>query len=227
MRKIVIYSWLCILVCVALGLWTWSNLPVLETYPVHWNAEGKPDRFGSKSEVMFALTLLPCAALFSFLLFVLIPKIEPIQASIKPNTRAFTAVWAILMTLYLVIQLFIARSYAGLDSRQEMPEISIRLLVMAMGLFYIFMGNMMGKLRQNFLFGIRTPWTLSSDMAWEKTHRLTGRLMFAAGVATIFTIILFGGTTALYVLIFLSILISVLSLIYSYMVWQADPEKRT
>ena len=43
----------------------------------------------------------------------------------------------------------------------------------------------MGQIRSNFMMGIRTPWTLSSDLAWEKTHRLGGWLFMVAGALMI------------------------------------------
>jgi uncharacterized membrane protein len=32
----------------------------------------------------------------------------------------------------------------------------------------------MGKIRPNWFVGVRTPWTLSSKLSWDKTHRLAG-----------------------------------------------------
>jgi uncharacterized membrane protein len=45
------------------------------------------------------------------------------------------------------------------------------------------MGNSLGKIRRNQLFGIRTTWTLKSDVVWERTHRMGGRLMVAHALA--------------------------------------------
>jgi len=44
------------------------------------------------------------------------------------------------------------------------------------GLIFIIMGNFMGQIRQNNLFGIRTPWTLKSKLSWDKTHQLGSKL---------------------------------------------------
>ena len=43
------------------------------------------------------------------------------------------------------------------------------------GLLYIIIGNVMPKLRFNYVAGIRTPWTLSDERVWDKTHRLGGK----------------------------------------------------
>jgi uncharacterized membrane protein len=46
-------------------------------------------------------------------------------------------------------------------------------------------GNSMRKIRRNSLCGIRTPWTLASDIVWERTHRIGGRLMVAHAFAVL------------------------------------------
>ena len=47
---------------------------------------------------------------------------------------------------------------------------------------FMMIGNMMPKFRQNFFCGFKTPWALSDEIVWNKTHRLGGRLMFGAGI---------------------------------------------
>ena len=58
-------------------------------------------------------------------------------------------------------------------------------LTAAIGVMLIVMGNFMGKIRSNFVFGMRTPWTLSSELSWNKTHRLTGKLFMLWGLVVL------------------------------------------
>jgi uncharacterized membrane protein len=61
--------------------------------------------------------------------------------------------------------------------------LSITLFVkIGVGLLITIMGNYMGKVRQTWIFGIRTPWTLSDEEVWDKTHRFGGWSFFLAGV---------------------------------------------
>jgi uncharacterized membrane protein len=53
------------------------------------------------------------------------------------------------------------------------------------GALLMVIGNFMGKFRKNFFVGIRTPWTLTSDVVWERTHRLAGWLFVLAGLVWI------------------------------------------
>jgi len=91
---------------------------------------------------------------------------------------------------------------------------------------FLALGNFLGKVRPNFAFGVRTSWSLTSDIAWEKTHRLAGRLFVLAGlgglVAAIFSpaswmIVIVAGTTIGCV---------VGSVVASYVYWRAAPDKR-
>ena len=50
---------------------------------------------------------------------------------------------------------------------------------------FIIMGNYLPKTRQNWFFGIRTLWALSSQVTWEKTHGLAGRLFFLTGLSAL------------------------------------------
>ena len=84
----------------------------------------------------------------------------------------------------------------------------------------------MGKFKRNFLIGIRTPWTLSSDLAWDKTHRLVGRMFVGMGLLSLVSTFLMKPETALYILVGLSLAITAFALVYSYIVWNNDPDKR-
>jgi len=53
-----------------------------------------------------------------------------------------------------------------------------RVIVSAVLLFFMVLGNYLGNVRPNYFVGIRTPWTLENPETWQATHRLGGRLMF-------------------------------------------------
>ena len=83
----------------------------------------------------------------------------------------------------------------------------------------------MGKVRQNYMFGIRTPWTLASELSWEKTHRLGGRAFVLGGIILILFVLASPklGMTAMVISIHVVILFI---FVYSYRVWKSDPDKR-
>jgi uncharacterized membrane protein len=93
-----------------------------------------------------------------------------------------------------------------------------------LGVMFIVIGNFMGKIRRNYMFGVRTPWTLASDRAWNKTHRLGGKLFVASGALILVSGLLASGEIAFYVM-FGSLMVTVaVLLVYSYLVWKNDPD---
>jgi uncharacterized membrane protein len=49
-------------------------------------------------------------------------------------------------------------------------------------LFFVLIGNVLGKLRRNFYVGVRTPWTLADERVWNATHRFAARTFVAGGL---------------------------------------------
>jgi uncharacterized membrane protein len=86
------------------------------------------------------------------------------------------------------------------------------------------LGNFMGKIRPNWFVGIRTPWTLSSKLSWNKTHRAGGWTFIVVGLVAIAAAFLAGGWG---IGIFLgTTMVGVIGLaVYSYLVWRNDPER--
>ena len=91
------------------------------------------------------------------------------------------------------------------------------------GLFVV-LGNLLGKVRPNWFVGIRTPWTLSSKLAWDRTHRAGGWVFVLLGVLTMATAVLHAGW-ALRVLGVAGVASLLGLVVYSYVLWRRDPEK--
>ena len=102
-------------------------------------------------------------------------------------------------------------------------RISVGRVTTAMvGLLFVFLGNMMPKMKNNFFMGIRTPWTLSDPDVWNRTHRLGGILWFAGGLLTVALALCGISETLMFVL--LMVLVAVLALVptvYSYLCFRA------
>jgi uncharacterized membrane protein len=94
-----------------------------------------------------------------------------------------------------------------------------------LGILFMAIGNYLGKVRSNFMFGIRTAWTLSSEISWNKTHRLGGWLFFITGLL-VFLSGLWRNGELTFGLLFAGTLSSVILLFgYSYWVWKSDEER--
>jgi len=97
----------------------------------------------------------------------------------------------------------------------------------AMGCAFIVIGNYLGKLQSTCFCGVRTPWTLASELSWNKTHRMSGRLMFAVGAVTaLLPLAPISPALSWGVFVAGTLLIVIAPVAYSYRIWKQDPEKR-
>ncbi len=152
----------------------YPSLP--EQVPIHWNAAGEVDGYGSK--LMGAL-FGPGLALFTWGMIWVIPKISPKGF----GTGEFSDVLQIIQVALVAFMAGIGAMIlmAGLGHQPSVEHI----VPIAVGALLVLLGNYMGKVRKNFFVGIRTPWTLASDEVWSRTHRLAGYLFVAAGLGMI------------------------------------------
>ena len=87
-------------------------------------------------------------------------------------------------------------------------------------------GAVMGKIAPNALVGVRTPWSLTSKLAWEKSNRLAGRLFFWGGLIGVFIAPVAPQPLGMQVFIAAVLLIAVVTVLESWRVWRSDPERR-
>ena len=217
------FSIVCILVLTGFSLLTWITLPELERYPVHWNAKGIADDFAGRNAVLGVLMIMPVTLIFLTVLLHFIPKVEPLRQNFEDSRKAYHTIWIALTAFLTIIGILICLPYKTQDGNSG--TLVIRAVGIGMSLLFIGIGNVLGTVRQNFMLGIRTPWSLSSELSWEKTHRLGGKLFVLSGVIGIIASALFPlkGLIAAVIAILAS---SLICAVYSYMVWKDDPHKR-
>lgn len=78
---------------------------------------------------------------------------------------------------------------------------------------------------QNYLIGVRTPWTLKSERSWERSNRLMKYLFVPFGGALV--AMSMAGVVVRPPIAILSMLAVALVLVaYSYVQWRVDPDRR-
>ena len=103
-----------------------------------------------------------------------------------------------------------------------MKKITTLIITFSMGILFMMIGNYLSKTRSNFFIGIRTPWTLSSDAVWQKTHRLAGKLFMLSGL-TIVIFCLFMPIANIGTLITFTVLpAALIPCIYSWKLWKEE-----
>lgn len=193
------------------GLMLWNQLP--DQMASHWNANDQVDGYTSKFAGVF---LLPLITLGLFLLFLVIPSIDPLKANIAQFRDVFNLFIALMAAFMLYIHALTLRWNLGYTdfgmSKAMLP---------AMGILFFFIGYMMRKAKRNFFIGIRTPWTLSNDKVWDETHRLGSVLFMISGVFA-FIGSFFGGMAAFWFLFVPIIGSTLITLVYSYILYQRE-----
>jgi uncharacterized membrane protein len=193
------------------GLLLWNQLP--EQMASHWNINDEADGFTSK---FWGVFLMPIVTLGMFGLFIVLPNIDPLKANIEQFRGAFN----LFIVLIIGFMLYVHAITLVWNLGYQNFRFSMALLP-AFGALFFFIGYMLKQAKRNFFIGIRTPWTLSSDSVWDKTHQLGGNLFMLIGVLT-FAGSFFGGLTAFW-LFFAPLMVSVLFLvIYSYILYRNE-----
>lgn len=201
-----------IVVAFAASAAVYSDLPA--RMPTHWSMAGEVDGWMDRPWGAF---LLPLMLLVGLGMFHLLPRIDPRGA----NYAKFKGTYEILIITTMV---FLLGAHLVILAIALGNDISVtRVMPIGMGILFIVIGNLLPRTRSNWFVGVRTPWTLSSDRVWERTHRFGGRL-FVAGGALIVLSALFAPDLTQRVLIGVSVVVSVGVLGYSYVIWRNDPD---
>ncbi len=211
-----IISILIVAVMFVLSAWAWMQLPAGAQIPVHWGPSGEPDGYGGK---LMGLMLMPTIAAGLVILFEIIPRVEPRRENILRSRQAYNAVRVGLLLFLLGMHVVAVMAALGKTLNMSL------FVAVGMGLLMVVIGGYLGKVRSNYMFGIRTPWTLASDLSWEKSHRLGGRLFIISGLLTILSGIV-APTWSVWVLLFTILGSTVIVMGYSYQVWKHDPDAR-
>jgi uncharacterized membrane protein len=198
------------LVVLAGGLWAYPHLP--PRVPTHWNFRGEVDGYSSRFAATF---ILPIVMVGLAALFQVLPKIDPRRSNYaKFSDTYWLIVNGILIFLGLVHALVIAN---GLGAPVSMG----RVLPIGVGFLMMVVGNFLGRIQPNWFIGIRTPWTLSSDEIWRKTHRLGGRVFVAGGFLFMLCALL-PGALGLPTVIALVVVLVVIPVLYSLYLWMRE-----
>lgn len=200
-----------------LAVWGFVQVGIDGTVPIHWNASGEVDGYGP---AWLSFLLAPVVSIGITALFGVIPRVEPRRENLRRSATAYRQLGIAVIGLFTLVQAGVVLASTGHD-------VPVALLVgFGCGVLFMVLGNQLGTVRPNYMFGIRTPWTLTSDLSWAKTHRLMGRMFFLSGLGMVLLALL-GNATLLFagLMAFLAITL-VVGFVYSYRVWKADPDKR-
>lgn len=216
-RPLLIVGIGCLAMIAALTAWAWLNLPADALVPTHFNASGQVDAYSGKA---FGLLLLPIVAVFILALLLVVPRIDPRRTNLERSAIAYNIIGVSIMVLFTGVD-----AVAVLAAMGRTLDVSL-LMSIGIGLLFVAIGVALPRLRSSYLVGIRTPWTLTSELAWRKTHILGSWLFIAFGLAIIVTGIVGATQATMVVMLGGIVILLVVTTVYSYVVWRGDLDRR-
>jgi uncharacterized membrane protein len=192
------------------GLVFWNQLP--EQMASHWNANDEVDGYMSK---FWGVWMMPLFTLGMFGLFMLIPVIDPLKANIAKFRGVFNLFIVFITAFMLYIHGLTLIWNLGYEFRMSGAMLPF------MGILFIFIGYLLRQAKRNWFIGIRTPWTLSSETVWDKTHQLGSWLFIASGIFA-FLGAIFGGVTAMYLTLVPALGSALFVVVYSFVLYQRE-----
>jgi uncharacterized membrane protein len=170
-KTTILLSFVLVAILLIAGAIAYPNLP--NQIASHWGATGEVNGYMPK---LMGLLFIPGMLLALCALFFLLPVIDPLGKNIAAFRPQYN-----LIILSVVVMLGLLHGFTLAWNLGFQFSINIVVAVLIAGLFYL-IGVFFLYSRRNWTFGIRNPWTLSSDIVWEKTHRLGSWLFRGAAV---------------------------------------------
>lgn len=165
--------WVIMIIPFVVIFYYWKSIPTI--VPVRFNSAGKPSGFGGKNSIF----LMPAFSLLCYLLIIILPYIDPRKRNYDLFRDTLKNIQMLLVFFMSMLGIVITLMTIG------KIEMGPALILNGVYFLILLMGNFMGKLRANFFIGIRTPWTLSDETVWIKTHRLAGKIWVYSSVVMI------------------------------------------
>ncbi len=197
---------------IAFLAFVWNALP--QQVPLQWGLNGAVNRYGDKIELLI-VGLLP---LFLYVLFLLIPMIDPKRRLDSMGNKYYTIR---LITALFIAVLFNYIIYSVKEESLNNPNY----LFMIIGGFFVMLGNYFKTIKPNYFVGIRTPWTLENEDIWKTTHKFAGKLWVAGGLLIIVSCFIFNEQTALTSFLIITGIITVIPIAHSYIQYKNLPKE--
>lgn len=208
-NKILIITSIICLLPIVYGLIVYDKLP--DMIPSHFNFSGEVDGYTSKPLFVFGLPVFLC--LLNIICNYTI-KYDPkntnqnkFMMSLPKYIIAFISFFMNMLVYYKVL-------YNDINISIFIPYF--------LGIMFIILGNYLPKCRQSYTIGIKLPWTLNSEVNWNKTHRLAGFIWVLSGIIIIVAKFIVGDNIYPFILFSLIILMVIIPTIYSFILYRNE-----
>lgn len=192
----------------------WNQLPA--EIATHYDLNGNPNDWTPKQTAALSIGSL---SIFLYVVLRFIPVIDPkgqLQTSNYQKLRfAVTLLFAAIMGWLFYIA---AHPTEG--------KMSTGVILALVGVLLAGMGNYMTTIKPNWFVGIRTPWTLDSEVVWRKTHRMGGRLMVVGGLLSTILALVLPMSYKVTCVMGVILLTTLIPVIYSYVYFRQEKARQ-
>jgi len=203
------FGYIAVALSAALSVWVYPRLP--PQVATHWDLRGEPDGFSPR---LLAVALLPVVMLALRGVLAVLPSIDPKGENYRKFADTYWLLFNGMIGFMLLLHAVIVAHGIGYPVRVD------RIAVGGIGLLFMLIGNFLGRVEPNWFIGIRTPWTLSSNAVWRRTHRVGGWIFVAGGGAIVATVFL--PASALPIFLGTVGLVVVVPVVLSYLLWKRE-----
>ena len=151
--------------------YVWNALP--DTVPIHFDVKGEPNGWAGKESELILIGV----TFFVYFFTLFLRKIDPKNLNEGFFTNNYFKIRIALVVFLSVLSIMVI--YVALPGNEHS---GVHWIPACAFLFIAILGNFMINLKPNWFIGIRTPWTLSNDKVWKKTHQVGGRIWFYGGL---------------------------------------------
>ncbi|MEI6498387.1 MAG: DUF1648 domain-containing protein [bacterium] len=187
----------------AIGAYFYPQMP--SQIVSHWNESGVADGYMQK---FWGIFLVPFILVFLYLLFQILPSIDPKKQNLKDFRGSFDNFINIFFVFMFGVYLFTISWNLGYKYD------IMRFFSIGFAFFIYSLGVLVERAKMNWFIGIRTPWTLSSEKVWNDTHRVGGRVYKIAALLSLFGVL--AGQYAIFFVMLPLIGVSFYLVIFSY-----------
>ena len=209
MRKTELFMLIAVIISFVIGIYLYPQMP--EQMASHWNVAGQVDGYMPKFWGVFLMPLIFVGLVF---LFIAIPRIDPL----KKNIEKFRKYYDGFIILFLIFMLLV---YVQTILWNLGIEISPNIVIpIGLGFLFFYIGILFENAKRNWFIGIRTPWTLSSEKVWNKTHRLGSKMFKISGIVVLFGFLF--QKYATYFILIPVLFVAFYLVVYSYVEYQKE-----
>ena len=202
-----------------LALLIWRNGPTAPI-PIHFRFDGVADGWASRDKA--ALIMAGLAALTAASGAVMAWSIR--RTPDASRRRGLGSGFVILLLVILILSAL--HALLALGGVEGATRNGATMAALAASGVLAIVGSLLGKVPQNGLVGVRTPWSRASRLSWDKSNRLAGRLFFWGGGGGLIAAPLVPTTLLMRGFTFAVLAVAAICVFESWRVWRADPDRQ-